>query len=167
MGVVFMGAGLLLLDQLTILVGMNHHIRPVSEYILRIYLYTLPAYYLLIAGNAVFRARRETAFPLLVMMTVALLNLLGNLTLGLGLWNFPSFGYKGLAWSTFISVICGTFLVLFLLNRHGLLRKTDILQGNAVPSALGGRKKVEAVFKHKSADLTARPTRISCSRQPA
>jgi multidrug resistance protein, MATE family len=136
MGIVFMGAGFLLLDQLTILMGMNQDIRSVSEYILSIYLYTLPAYYLLIAGNAVFRARRETAFPLLVMMMVALLNLLGNLTLGLGLWNIPSFGYKGLAWSTFLSVICGTFLVLLLLKRHGLLRKTDVLPSRWNSTAL-------------------------------
>jgi multidrug resistance protein, MATE family len=127
MGVVCMGAGILLLDRLTTLMGMNHAVRPVGAYILSIYLYTLPAYCLLIAGNAFFRARRQTAFPLLVMMAVALLNLLGNLTLGLGLWNFPSFGYKGLAWSTFLSVICGAFLVLSLLKRHELLRKTDLL----------------------------------------
>jgi multidrug resistance protein, MATE family len=124
MGIACMGAGLLFLDQLTTLMGMNHDISPVGAYILSIYLYTLPAYCLLISGNAFFRARRQTAFPLLVMMTVALLNLLGNLTLGLGRWNFPSFGYKGLAWSTFLSVICGAFLVLLLLKRHRLLRKT-------------------------------------------
>ena len=124
-----MGAGLLLLNPLTLLLGMNDAIRPAGVYILNIYLYALPSYYLLIAGNAVFRSLRQTGLPLWVMMTVALLNLGGNLTLGLGLWNFPSFGYKGLAWSTFFSVTCGTVLVLLLLRKHGLLIQAAPLPG--------------------------------------
>lgn len=129
MALICMGAGLLVLDRLTILMGMDDAIRPSGAYILKICLYALPSYHLLIAGNAVFRSRRQTALPLLVMMTVALLNLGGNLTLGLGLWNFTSFGYKGLAWSTFFSVTCGAFLVLSLLKKNGLLHKIDPLLG--------------------------------------
>lgn len=95
-----------------------------GTYILSIYLYTLPAYFLLISGNAVFRALRQTRITFWAMLTVAILNLWGNLALGLGYWNFPASGYKGLAWSTFFSVLCGASLVLYFLNQRGLLKKS-------------------------------------------
>ncbi|GAB6061074.1 MATE family efflux transporter [Desulfonatronum parangueonense] len=94
---------------------------PIMTYLLSVYLFILPAYYLFIIGNAILRAQQLVLYPLYGMMIVAALNTFGDFALGLGMFGFPELGYKGLAWSTFGSVLAGGLFNVWILQRRGLL----------------------------------------------
>nr|WP_235185565.1 MATE family efflux transporter [Desulfonatronum thiodismutans] len=94
---------------------------PIMTYLLGVYLLVLPAYYLFIIGNAILRAQQLVLYPLYCMMLVAGLNTFGDFALGLGMFGFPELGYKGLAWSTFGSVLAGGLFNVWILRRRGLL----------------------------------------------
>lgn len=95
--------------------------RYVTSYFLNVYLLILPSYYLLIATNAIFRARKQVKIPLYSMMIVTTVNAVMDVGLGLGMWGFPSLGYKGLAWATFGSVTAGALSNLTVLIKQGAL----------------------------------------------
>ncbi|HDQ41195.1 MAG TPA: MATE family efflux transporter [Desulfonatronum sp.] len=96
-------------------------LRPIMTYLLSVYLLVLPAYYLFIIGNAVMRAQQLVMYPLYGFILVAGLNTFGDFALGLGMFGFPDLGYRGLAWSTFGSVLAGGIFNLYILRRRKLL----------------------------------------------
>jgi putative MATE family efflux protein len=96
-------------------------IRPIADYFLLVYLLLLPFYYLFIMGNAVFRAQKQVHIPLLAMIIVTVLNTAGDFGLCFGLWGLPEMGFRGLAWATFISVLCGCVFDLAILYKRGWL----------------------------------------------
>jgi multidrug resistance protein, MATE family len=98
-------------------------IAPLTEYVLEVFLYTLPPYYMLIVQNAVFRSRRMVMVPLYAMILVTIVNTLGDLGFGLGWWGLPNFGVKGVVWSTFWSISAGALFGLIMLRRDGTLRR--------------------------------------------
>jgi len=98
-------------------------IAPLTEYILEVFLYTLPPYYLLIVLNAIFRARQQVMIPLYAMILVTTVNTLGDLGLGLGLWGLPKLGVTGIVWATFSSIVLGSAFSLYMLWRCGTLRR--------------------------------------------
>lgn len=116
-------------------------IEDVARYFLSVYLLVLPAYYLLIVTNAVFRARKEVLFPLYTMIVIMLANTVGDFGLGLGLWGLPRLGFKGLAWATFGSVTLGTLWNLCVFNAKGLLKK------KAFPPVRWSKRAVPYLFK--------------------
>lgn len=105
------------------LLQVPQDIAPLTEYVLEVFLFTLPPYYMLIVQNAVFRARRQVLVPLYAMILVTAVNTLGDLGLGLGLWGLPRLGIKGLVWATFFSICLGAAFGLFMLRRDGVLRR--------------------------------------------
>ena len=126
-GAVF-GICILLLGTISkeILLDLLHipkQIRPITNCLLKIYLYIMPANYLLILCSAFFRAYKQMLFPLYATITVCVLNAIGDLGLGLGWFGFPELGYSGLAWSTFFSLLGGALLSLVMLARRGILNK--------------------------------------------
>ncbi len=123
LGMVFLVVGMLFRDTFLDLLQIPDEIMPIAAYLLKVYLYVLPGYYLLIICNAFFRAQRKVMIPLFAMMIVTVVNTFGDFAFGLGMWGFPAFGYKGLAWSTFASVLCGMFFCLTILHRQGLLKR--------------------------------------------
>jgi multidrug resistance protein, MATE family len=123
LGMVFLVVGMLFRDPFLDLLRIPDEISHIAAYLLKVYLYILPGYYLLIICNAFFRAQKKVMIPLFAMMIVTLVNTLGDFAFGLGMWGFPAFGYKGLAWSTFASVLCGMFFSLAVLYKQGLLRR--------------------------------------------
>jgi multidrug resistance protein, MATE family len=123
LGMVFLVAGMLFRDGFLGLLHIPDEIMPIAAYLLKVYLYVLPGYYLLIICNAFFRAQKKVMIPLFAMMIVTAVNTFGDFAFGLGWWGFPEFGYKGLAWSTFASVLCGMFFCLAVLYRQGLLKR--------------------------------------------
>ncbi len=125
LGFVFLVAGLLLKDVLLGLLQLSDEVLPVAGYILQVFLYILPGYYLLIICNAFFRAQQKVMIPLYSMMIVTVVNTFGDFALGLGWWGFPKLGYKGLAWTTFGAVLCGVLFNLFILYRQGFLKRTS------------------------------------------
>ncbi len=94
---------------------------PVMDAYYDVFLLLLPVYYVFIVCNALFRAQRRVLEPMYAMILTTAVNALGDVCFGLGWWGFPNFGYKGLAWATFLSVCAGTALDLWLLRRAGLL----------------------------------------------
>jgi len=123
LGMVFLVVGMLFRDPFLDLLRIPDEISHIAAYLLKVYLYVLPGYYLLIICNAFFRAQKKVMIPLFAMMIVTVVNTFGDFAFGLGMWGFPAFGYKGLAWSTFASVLCGMLFSLAVLYRQGLLRR--------------------------------------------
>lgn len=98
---------------------------PMTESFLGVYLYALPAYYLLLITNAIFQAHGLVRVPLCSMCLVAALNAVLDFGLGLGLWGFPALGCRGVAWATFGSVAAGALLNLSRLHFRGLLHAAE------------------------------------------
>ncbi|CCO24795.1 MATE family efflux transporter [Maridesulfovibrio hydrothermalis] len=105
------------------LLQVPDEMRYVMEYFLEIFLYMLPLYYMLIITNAIFRAQKKVMLPLYSMIIVTVLNTIGDLGLGLGMWGFPDMGYKGLAWATLFSVSAGALFNIGVLYKSGYLRR--------------------------------------------
>ncbi len=123
-GVVILGLGLPLRGPLLSAMQVPAEILPIADDFLYVYLLLLPAYYLLIICNAVFRARKDVLVPLYSMGLVTAANAVGDLGLGLGWWGLPNLGYRGIAWATFWSVTLGTaYNVLILWRRGDLVRR--------------------------------------------
>ncbi len=95
-------------------------------YILDVFLLLLPIHYLFIISNAVFRAKKQVMAPLVGWGLAAVVNVIGDFGLGLGLWGLPDMGYRGLAWSTFAALSAGLAFNLTLLRREGFLSLSAI-----------------------------------------
>lgn len=97
-------------------------IRPMARDFLQVYLLSMPAYYLLVVTNAVFRAHKAVRVPMATMAAITVVNALGDLWVGLGWWGGPGVGHIGVAWATFASVSLGATINLLLLWRLGTAR---------------------------------------------
>jgi len=135
-GVMVLVLGYVFLDNILAILHLPALILPIGRYILTVYLLTLPCYYLLVLTNAFFRASKMVKVPLLVMAVIALVNTLGDFGLGLGWWHWPNFGYKGLAWSTFLSIAIGVGLNFLILFKTSLLNKFDLPSWKWIKKAL-------------------------------
>ena len=122
-GLVFPLAGLPARGLFVRLLQVPQDIAPLTEYVLEVFLYTLPPYYMLIVQNAVFRSRKQVMVPLYAMILVTIVNTVGDLGLGLGYWGLPKLGVKGVVWATFWSISLGAAFGLFMLWRDGTLRR--------------------------------------------
>ncbi len=122
-GLVFPLLGLPAKDLFVRALQVPEDIAPLTGYILEVFLYTLPPYYLLIVLNAVFRARREVMVPLYAMILVTVVNTTMDFGLGLGLWGLPKLGVQGIVWATFSSISLGAAFSLYMLRRDGTLRR--------------------------------------------
>ncbi|WP_337833385.1 MATE family efflux transporter [Desulfonatronum thioautotrophicum] len=120
-GLLLLICGFLLLSALIRVLQVPESLLPITTYLLSVYLLVLPAYYLFIIGNAILRAQQLVLYPLYGMILVAGLNTFGDFALGLGMFGFPELGYKGLAWSTFGSVLAGGLFNVWILRRRRLL----------------------------------------------
>ncbi|MGE4551489.1 MAG: MATE family efflux transporter [Desulfovibrionaceae bacterium] len=96
-------------------------IRPITGYFLDVYVLLLPPYYVVIIINAVFRAQKRVMIPLYCMIIITVCNTVGDLGFGLGWFGFPDLGYRGLAWSTFGSILAGALFNLAALRRLRML----------------------------------------------
>ncbi len=121
LGLVLFAGGLLARPLLFTVLQIPEEVEEVARYLFNVYLFILPAYYLFIISNAVFRARKQVLCPLYSIVLVAAVNTLGDLGFGLGYFGLPAYGYKGLAWATFFSVLMGAVFNLLVLRRSGAL----------------------------------------------
>jgi len=117
-------------------------VRQPAADILLIFLPLLPINYLFLITNAVLRAHKLVKAPLASMGLVCLVNAWLDFGLGLGRWGLPGWGYQGVAWSTFWSVLGGLSLNLWLMHRAGLLSRRAIPPLRWVRSAWGYMFKV-------------------------
>ncbi len=123
MSLVILGGGLLGRNLFLALLQVPPSMETVAGYILDVFLLLLPINYLFIIANAVFRAKKQVMIPLFSWAIAAALNAAGDFGLGLGWFGLPALGYKGLAWSTFLSISGALALNLVILGRQGLLRR--------------------------------------------
>lgn len=125
-GAVICGLGLGLKEVLLDLIQVPDEIRDKARYFLKVYLLTLPPYYVLVSANAVFRAEKEVRIPMYAMSAILVVNIIGDFVFGLGLLAMPRLEHKGLAWATFFSVFAGAVVDVIFLSRRGLLDKASI-----------------------------------------
>ncbi len=135
-GGVFLVLGLPCREALLSLMQAPAQLHDITHYFLTVFLYSLPFYYLLIVTQAVFRAQKRVMYPLYSMMIVTLVNTILDLGLGLGLWGMPDLGYRGLVWATFSSVAGGALFNVYMLWRHGLVRRASFAPWRWVRAAL-------------------------------
>lgn len=121
-GVAFAVAGIMYLSRHSVLVVLQtpESLLPTADYLMAVMLLGLPAFYIVQVAGTLFRAARQVIAPLLVVMLSCLLNLFGDLCLGLGWLGFPALGMKGIIWTTFWANIVAAFLSLYFLKRGGL-----------------------------------------------
>jgi MATE family multidrug resistance protein len=125
LGTLMVGAGYVLDATFLALVRLPQAMLPVTQDILQVFIAILPAYYLLIVSNALFRAGQDVYTPLWSMVVVTTINTLGDFGLGLGLWGMPRLEHMGLAWATFGSILCGTLFNLAMLHARGLITRAS------------------------------------------
>lgn len=123
LGGLMLGAGLAFKDVFLSLLNVPAPVRSPAGEILLIFLFLLPINYLFLITNAVLRAHKLVKAPLASMGLVCLVNAWLDFGLGLGQWGFPDWGYRGVAWATFWSVLGGLMLNLWLMHRAGLLSR--------------------------------------------
>lgn len=126
MGLVIFVLGLWCDELFLRLLNIPPEVMPFATYLLRISIYILPAYYLFTISNAFYRAQKIVTLPLYSMILVTVVNTVGDLGFGLGMWGLPDFGYKGIAWSTFVSVLGGTVFNMVMMIRLGLLSRQSL-----------------------------------------
>ncbi len=126
LGLLIFAVGLLFNEHFLRLLKIPTEIMPIAAYLLQVSLYILPAYYLFTITNAFYRAQKIVTLPLYSMIIVTGVNTIGDLGLGLGLWGLPNLGYKGIAWSTFGSVLCGTVFNVVMMFRLGLISRQSL-----------------------------------------
>ena len=112
-----------------------------TDYIMSVMLLGLPTYYIVQISGTLFRAARQVIAPLLVVMVSCVLNIFGDLCLGLGWFGFPALGMKGIVWSTFWSNVVAAGLSLVFLHRGRLLTS------HVVPPLRWLRKGAPYLFK--------------------
>jgi putative MATE family efflux protein len=136
LGVVLFLGGLAARPVLFSVLQIPEGVEEVARYLFNVYIFILPAYYLFIISNAVFRARKQVMCPLYAMILVTTVNTLGDLGFGLGYFGLPDLGYKGLAWATFFSILTGTLFNLLVLGRTGALARKSFAPWKWVRCAL-------------------------------
>ena len=131
------GWGSLLLGILTALLGYAFRVQlfdalmapPETREILDRYwlvtLLTTPLNYVWGVSSGLFRAIRHVMAPLFVTLLVFAVIVLGTTGLGLGWFGLPNFGYMGIAWANFLSVLIGAAGNILLLLRLGYMRPRD------------------------------------------
>ncbi|MBU4525986.1 MAG: MATE family efflux transporter [Desulfomicrobium sp.] len=135
-GLLILAFGLWFDDHFLRLLQIPAEIMPIAEYLLQVSLYIMPAYYLFTVSNAFFRAQKIVTLPLYSMILVTGVNTLLDLGLGLGMWGLPNLGYKGIAWATFASILCGTIFNFVMMFRCGLLSRQSLAPWRWVRLAL-------------------------------
>jgi putative MATE family efflux protein len=136
LGIVLFLGGLVARPLLFRVLQVPQGVEDVARYLFNVYLFILPAYYLFIISNAIFRARKQVMCPLYSIILVTTVNTLGDLGFGLGYFGLPHLGYKGLAWATFASVLTGTLFNLLVLARTGALARKSFAPWKWVRCAL-------------------------------
>ena len=126
MCLVIVAATLLWREDFLDLLSVPAAIRPITSYFLTIYVFLLPAQYLLVISNAVLRAHQLLRIPLMCNLVICLVNAWGDFGFGLGYWGLPNFGYQGVAWATFTSVSVGAVFNIFFVFKKGLLTRYSV-----------------------------------------
>jgi len=103
---------------------------PAAAY-LRIVLFSSALGLPLFISNGIIRAKGDTVTPMLITLTMNIINIIASLTLAFGIGPFPEMGFYGVAWGTLIARNIGGLLSLAVLSLPGKgigLRIVDVIQ---------------------------------------
>ncbi len=92
---------------------------PIALYYSKVTLITMPLSYVFSSSTSLFRATRQVIPPIFVAATMCIGNFIGNLGFGLGYFGLPSYGYIGIAWTTFACTLFGAACNVLLLIQRG------------------------------------------------
>jgi MATE family multidrug resistance protein len=112
--------------KLLLLLQPPQEILPLALDLWGLILALLPAGYLSIALAGVLRAGKDVRTPLFSGILVCILNLLGDLGLGLGYLGLPRLGGQGLLLASILAVACGGLFNLAILLRRGTLSRRSL-----------------------------------------
>jgi len=110
--------GLAFYKEIIALAGFPLEIRTIAEHFFRIFAFALGPNYILIISNDIFRASGEVKKPLLTMLSVCILNVIGDFVLVFGLFSLPAMGYAGIALATALSVSSGMLINLSFFSKQ-------------------------------------------------
>ncbi|SHN60564.1 MATE family efflux transporter [Desulfovibrio litoralis] len=108
------------------LLHVSDQLMPTTKNFWQIYLLALPAHYLLVLSNAVFRAYKAVYLPLITTFIVFLINAFLDLGFGLGWFGLPAFGANAIAWASLISVFAGAVFNFVMLIKLQLFKSESI-----------------------------------------
>jgi MATE family multidrug resistance protein len=115
--------GYLFRRELFSLLRTPEEILPLTLDLWNLALALLPVSYLNIVAGGVFRARKNVRIPFLSSLAVCILNLFGDLGLGLGFFSLPNMGGRGLFIASIIAVAAGGLFTLGALARQGIVSR--------------------------------------------
>ncbi len=92
---------------------------PIALFYWSVTLLTMPLSYVFSATTSLFRATRQVIPPVFVAALMCMGNIFGNLGFGLGYFGLPSYGYMGIAWTTFACTAFGAICNILLLIQRG------------------------------------------------
>lgn len=118
-----LGLALVLREPILALMQVPESLRPLAADFWGVFLMVLPSQYLLAITGAMFRAGKSVYIPLFSAAMAFVLNVFASTGFGLGWWNLPSFGARGIAYATLLSVTAMAFFNLIVLVRRGILNK--------------------------------------------
>ena len=96
-------------------------IRPLTLELWSIFLFAIPAQLFTTMSTAIFTSRKEVFIPRLVSIVVCIINVFGDLGLGLGMFGMPRLGGKGIVISSIAALYSGAFINVCFLLRRGIL----------------------------------------------
>ncbi len=111
-----------LLGRSLVALGISPDLVPSIHAYLHAAAWGLPAMALLMAARGVCEAAGRTRPVLLVQLLGLVVNIIGDLGLGLGWFGLPALGLQGIGWSTTAVMICMAAALLFLLSQPGFQR---------------------------------------------
>lgn len=83
--------------------------------------YILP-FCIVCIGNCSFRAIGDAKTPLLVVCTMALIQITGDILTVMYAWPVPNLGIRGIAFSALVAAFCGSMIALFRIVRSPLAK---------------------------------------------
>lgn len=126
LGCIMAAIGYVFRGQLFDLLAAPKELRGILDEYWRITLLTMPFNYVWAVTSGIFRSIRKVMPPLWISLIVFLVIFFGAAGFGLGRFGLPDFGYMGIAWANFFSVVIGAACNVFALARLGYMRPGDM-----------------------------------------
>jgi putative MATE family efflux protein len=117
-GFLFMMVAVSFADRLLPIMGATPDIMTYSKQYLIITSYGAPLMILGIIVSSLIRGSGDAVKPMVIMISGAVINIILDPFLILGLGSFPEMGVRGAAWATFIAQFCAAGLALFYFFAH-------------------------------------------------
>lgn len=110
-------------DQLMFILQVPESVRDLTVSLWRVFLFIIPGQFFTSMCMAIFRSRKQVMIPLLVSIVACVINVIGDLALGLGMWGAPRLGGMGIVIASLVAVYAGVLVNLYMLVHRKILSK--------------------------------------------